>query len=206
MKTFNAFMLLFVDFEKSMLLVSTERIRSLLEKLPFNPSGFRERMEGAFTDVQDILCTTPSNAPGRGLPSVVHGLSPVASREQNEVNTISPGSPPIDVFAGIRRIKSQGKESNTRGNAMTNPRTKVNDRKPTMLWSKEDTQCLIDYMTAPARANFLESTTHPWVRVGNDNEQLQKFGPGRLKDKWKYLEEYDASVEKLKRKRRKKSS
>jgi hypothetical protein len=126
-------MLFFADIEKS-ILVSTERIRSLLKKLPFNPAGFRERMEVAFTKVQDILRSTPCNASGRGLPYVVHGLPPVASREQHAGNTISPRSPPIDVWDTISRSLTQRTESNTRGNASTHPLIKVNERNSRLPW------------------------------------------------------------------------
>jgi hypothetical protein len=167
--TYNAFMPFFADIEKS-ILVSTERIRSLLKKLPFNPAGFRERMEVAFTKVQDILRSTPCNASGRGLPYVVHGLPPVASREQHEGNTISPRSPPIDVWDTISRSLTQRTESNTRGNASTHPLIKVNERNVRMPCSKAEKDCFSVYMTAQ-RVDFLQRN---W-ELGEDSDDDKKF-------------------------------
>jgi hypothetical protein len=187
-KTFQAFMLLFVHYS-ALTFVSKERIQSLLETVPFNPSGLRKLMEAAFMKVRDTLCKTPYNAPGRGLPSVVNGLPPVASREQHEVNTISQESPHSDFWDAIPRIQSQRKDSVTRGNASTIPRTEVNDptRKMKMLWPKEDEACLIHYMAQPENVECFR-VEFAWTKVQEDNKQLQKYDIDRIKNKWTYLE------------------
>jgi hypothetical protein len=184
-------MLLFEDFKK-LKFKSQARIRSLLKTVPFNPSGFRERMEAAFIKVQDTVCT-PYKATGRGLPFVVQGLPPVASHEQHDMIIVSPDSPPIDFWERIPTPQPQRKESDTRGNASRTPRTMGDAQKPRMFWTQEETECLTAYM-AEQSWEFIKSTSHPWVRVQTDTlEVLGRFKRSQIKDKWKVLEKKSSS-------------
>jgi hypothetical protein len=179
-------MLLFEDFEE-LKFKSQARIRSLLRTVPFSPSGFRERMEAAFIKVQDTVCT-PYKATGRGLPLVVHGLPPVASREQHDMSIVSPDGPPIDFWERMPTPQSQRKESDTRANASTTPRTKGNAQKPKMFWTPEETDYLKAYMAEQSR-DFLRITLYPWVQVKADTVKgLGRFHRNQIKDKWTVLE------------------
>jgi hypothetical protein len=111
-------------------------------------------MEVAFTKVREMSCA-PYNAPGRGLPSVVNDLPPVASREHYEVSAISPDGYPIDSWENIRKSQSQRTESNTQSNASTVPLAKVNGRRPKMTWEPEDKECLRKYLMETQDKYFL---------------------------------------------------
>jgi hypothetical protein len=92
------------------------------------------------------------------------------------------------------------------GYASATPRrAKGNAPTPKMCWTSAETKCLTIYMTAKSR-DFLEKTRSPWVQVRNDNEELKRFEPRQIKDKWKEVERKFPASSRMPRNRRKQSA